>query len=85
MPCVTQMPPAVCVSAEACLLGSDLTSVSSPEARSSSYFRLFKSRTIYTQAPRAVLGVEPRPKTNSIHSVGALHAQPEAISIQRFQ
>lgn len=50
MPCVTQLPLALCMSAEACLLGNGLTGVSIPEARSSSCLSLFKPRTIYTQA-----------------------------------
>lgn len=66
MPCVTQLPLALCMSAEACFLGNGLTSVSIPEARSSSCLSLFKPRTIYTQAQclggRAEAG-------NRLHSV----------------
>lgn len=66
MPCVTQLPLALCMSAESCLLGNDLTGISIPEARSSSCLSLFKSRTIYTQAQCLGGGAETG---NRLHSI----------------
>lgn len=61
MPYVTPLPPALCMSAEMCLLETD-DQCSSPWAS----FSLFKFRTVYTQAQSSILGVKLGLKTNSV-------------------